>query len=82
MADYNFTCEKCGQECFVEFDYDTATVSNDGGNLNLHSNIPAKLRGKWAMKMSAGLNIQLQFMHKFMDTRLMQTKIKHGKSGR
>ena len=33
MADYNFTCEKCGEECFVDFDYDMATASNDGGNL-------------------------------------------------
>jgi len=32
-SDYGFYCEKCKQECRIEFDYDMAMASNDGENL-------------------------------------------------
>ena len=32
-SDYGFYCDKCGQECRIEFDYDMAMASNDGENL-------------------------------------------------
>ena len=32
-SDYSFYCEKCEQECRIEFDYDMAIASNDGENL-------------------------------------------------
>ncbi len=54
MADYNFTCEKCGEECFVEFDYDTATVGNDGGDLEFTFEYTCEATGQMGDKDECG----------------------------
>jgi hypothetical protein len=46
MVDYNFRCDECGQQCFVELDIDSATISQDGENLEFNFDYTCESTGQ------------------------------------